>query len=308
MTARTDRDFLKVHLLDTQHIQGLVADHPLMSHAFSIRESQLKERMNAIPLGKVESRAVLFFSGAPVIGSMGIDATFASRVIEPFQKMVEADYAFRWHGRNGARGRKIDQQNSRLMLTGLPRGSFGIELKAAPNDDLFSENELADSLAHVTRFVEASARSDEDFASELTETAPRVVQNLRSFLEVIAKNKAGLRLESGDLRCEMSPGEASKAFERVSETNTSEQTIRLEGLLKGVLLASWDFNFTASSSQEEIAGKLSEDLQVDEVIDYNKRFFNEACVATLLKTLVSFRNGRDRVTYQLIKLETKSEQ
>ncbi len=218
--------------------------------------------------------------------------------MDPFQKMVAADFAYRWHGREAGRGNSQSESHSRLMLCGLPRGSFGLELTAVPNNDLFAEDELADSLSHVTRVVDASVRSDEDFASELTETAPRVVQCLKMFLEVIAKGRAGLRLESGDLRSEMTPEHASRAFERVSETQSAEETVSLTGNLKGVLLDSWEFNF-AMIGGESIKGKIGQELSEDQVIDFNASYFNQPCAATLLKTTVSFRNGRSRVTYQL---------
>lgn len=298
MTTRTDRQFLKVQLLETQRLQQSTAGHPLMSHALAVRERELTEQIQALPLGKKEPRAVLFFSGEPVTGSLGIDAGFAGRVIEPFQKMVAADFAYRWHGRKNGRRNSPSESNSRLMLSGLPRGSFGLELTATPNDDFFVEDELADSLSHVTRVVDASIRSDEDFASELTETAPRVVQNLKSFLEVIAKARAGLRLESGDLRSEMTPIQAARAFERVSETNSVEETVSLAGTFKGVLLDSWEFNFSTTDG-EPIAGKINQELSEDDVIAFNTAYFNQQCVATLSKTTVSFKNGRNRVTYQL---------
>ena len=78
----------------------------------------------------------------------------------------------------------------------------------------------------------------------LDDAAPRVVQNLKSFLEVIAKGKAGLRLESGDFRCEMSQTRAANAFSRVAETTTQEEEVKVAGVLKGVLLESWAFNFS----------------------------------------------------------------
>ena len=159
-----------------------------------------------------------------------------------------ADYADRWHGKVGDRGRRHGEAQSRLLLIGLPRGSFGLELARAENDDLFVDGELADTLAHVTRLVDAAARSDEDFAAELNESAPRVVQNLRSFLEVIAKGKAGLRLESGDYRCEMTPVQANGAFIRVAETTASDETVRVSGILKGVLLESWEFDFSSDDA------------------------------------------------------------
>lgn len=304
MTTRGQRDFLKVQLLDTQRLKGMAGNHPLMSVAFAERERELNEQIAAIPLGSKESRAVLFFSGEPVHGSLGIDATFASRVLEPFQNMVMADYADRWHGAVGTRGRRHGEAHSRLLLSGLSKGSFGLELTKAGSDDLNVDGELADTLSHVTRLVEAAARSDEDFAAGLDQVPPRVVQNLKSFLDVIAKGRAGLRLESGDYRCEMTPDQARDAFIRVTETATNEETIRLTGILKGVLLDSREFNFSLdnTANNDVIAGKIDESLTEEEVIEMNRTFFNQQCAATLQKTTVRFRNGRVRVSYRLLSI------
>lgn len=302
MTTRGQRDFLKVQLLESQRLSHLASGHPLMSSAFAERERMLKQQIDSIPLGSKESRAVLFFSGDPVVGSQGIDAVFASRVLEPFQKMVQADYVNRWNRQGTGRGRRVGDSNSRLMLTGLPRGSFGLELTQSSNDDLFAQNEIADTLSHVTRLVEASARSDEDFASELDEAAPRVVQNLKLFLEVIAKGRAGLRLESGDLRCVMSADQASLAFNRVSETRTDEETEQLVGTFTGVLLDSWMFNFSTDSG-ERIAGKIDQSLREEDLVQFDREYFKQRCIATILKTTVVFKNRRQRVSYQLSNLE-----
>ncbi len=283
----------------------MAAAHPLMSVAFAEREQELQEMIAALPLGGKEARTVLFFSGGPVHGSFGIDAGFAGRVLDPFQNMVKADYADRWHGVLGSRGRRSGETESRLLLTGLPRGSFGLELTRADNDQLFEEGQLADTLAHVTRLVEAAARSDEDFAAQLDETAPRVVQNLRSFLEVVAKGKAGLRLESGDFRCEMNPVQAMEAFNRVADTISTEEEVEIVGVLKGVLLESWRYDFV-SLDGHAVGGKIDQSLSEDQVIGLSKQFFNEQCVAVLLKTTVLFKNGRVRTTYTLKDLKALS--
>lgn len=307
MTTRAQREFLKVQLLETQRLKELVGDHPLMSISFAEREQELKEQIAALPLGNKEARTILFFSGEPVQGSKGIDASFAGRVLEPFQSMVMADYADRWHGVVGSRGRRQGEAQSRLLLTGLPRGSFGLELTRAENDELFEEGQLGDTLAHVTKLVESAGRSDEDFAAELNETAPRVIQNLRAFLEIIAKKKAGLRLESGDFRCVMNPTEANAAFNRVADTVTSEESVNIPGVFKGVLLESWRFDFVTDDNHS-VGGKLGENLTEDQVIAMNHQFFNQRCVASLLKTVVLFKNGRIRTTYVLKSLDALIEE
>lgn len=298
MTTRTQRDFLKVQLLETQRLQEMACDHPLMSVAFAHREREIETELAALPLGAKEPRTVLFFSGEPVVGSLGIDASFAGRVLEPFQSMVMADFADRWHGTVGSRGRRAGEGESRLLLTALPRGSFGLELSRAPDDQLFGEDQLADTLSHVTRLVEAAARSDEDFATALDEAAPRVVQNLRDFLAVVAKGHAGLRLESGDFRCTMTPVEAKAAYDRVAGTITKEDAVDIPGIFKGVLLGSWKFDFVTDENHS-IGGAIDENLTEEQVIALNLKFFNGRCLASLLKTTVQFKNGRMRTTYVL---------
>ena len=306
MTTRAQRDFLKVQLLDTQHLREIAGEHPLMSVALEERERELRGKIAALPLGNKEARTILFFSGDPVQGSVGIDASFAGRVLEPFQSMVMADYADRWHGVVGSRGRRSGEADSRLLLTALPRGSFGLELTRADNDELFEEDQLADTLAHVTKLVESSSRSDEDFAAELDETAPRVIQNLRQFLEVVAKGKAGLRLESGDYRCSMNPIEANEAFNRVAATITNDEPVNIPGVFEGVLLGDWKFNFVTDDNHR-MGGKIDENLTEEQVIALNLEFFNKRCAASLLKTTVLFKNGRVRTTYILKGLAALSE-
>jgi len=199
--------------------------------------------------------------------------------------MVIADYADRWHGVVGSRGRRPGEAQSRLLPTGLPRGSIGLELTRADSDEPFEEGQLADTLVHVTRLMEAAARSDEDFAAELDATAPRVIQNLRNFLEVIAKGKAGLRMESGDFRCTMNPLQANGAFNRVAGTITNEEPVVISGVFKGAVLESWKFDFV-TDEKHSVGGKIDENLTEEQVIVLNRQFFNERCHASLLKAIV----------------------
>src|SRR5690625_999975 len=306
MTIRSKRESLKVQLLETRRMKELAAGHPLMVSAFEEREKELESRIHELPLGDKEAKTILYFSGEPVQGSIGIDASIASRVLEPFQSMVMADYADRWHGIVDSRGQRPGQANSRWFLTALPRGSFGLELTIADSDELFEEDQLADTLAHVTKLVAAAARSDEDFAAELNEAAPRVIQNLQSFLEVIAKGKAGLRLETGDYRCTLSPIQVNDAYDRVAATQSKTTEIKIKGIFKGVLLESWRFDFVDESGFK-ISGRIDDNLSSEQVVKLNRTFFNEDCVAVLDETVVLFRNGRQRTTYMLKDLQQLGE-
>ncbi len=281
----------------------MAAGHPLMAPAFEEREKELQAQIDALPLGEKEARAILFFSGEPVQGSMGIDVTFASGVLDPFQSMVMADYADRWHGVVGTRGPRVGEANSRLLLTALPRGSFGLELTRAESDELFEEDQLADTLAHITKLVESAATSDEEFATELNDTAPRVIQKLRSFLEVVSKGKAGLRMETGDYRCTMDPIRATEAYNRVAGTVETTVEIKIKGVFKGVLLESWRFDFL-NEDGHKISGKIDENLTPEQIAKLSAEFFNQRCLAILDKTTVVFKNGRERTTHVLKDLQS----
>lgn len=50
MTTRSQRDALKVQLLDTRRIKELAADHPLVAPALEEREKDLQAQIHALPL------------------------------------------------------------------------------------------------------------------------------------------------------------------------------------------------------------------------------------------------------------------
>lgn len=306
MTTRTRREFLKVQLLEIDSLLKSVEQHPAMALNLRQRKAEIEDQLAKLPAGRKEPRTVLFFSGTPVRGTIGIDASFVGRVLDPFQNMVKNEHAERWHGTLGTRGRRPGESESRLLLTGLPRGSFGLELTKADNDELFEEDQLSETLAHVTRLVESAAKSDEDFAIELNDASPRVIQNLREFFKVVSEANAGLRLETGDFRCDLSPIQASEAYGRVSDTITNEEVLDVAGTFRGLLLDDWRFNFI-NESGHKIAGKLDENLTKEQATDLQQNFFNQTCSATLLKTTVLFKNGKERTTYILKGLSAKSD-
>lgn len=302
MSYRSIRERLSAQLLDLQRVKKLAAGHPLMMASIAQKEEEISERIASIPHGKKEAKTILSFYGAPVQGSIGIDASFASRVLEPFQAMVMADYADRWYGGLGSRGRRTGETKSKLLLSGLPRGSVGLELTRA-NDDLFPEDNLADTLSHVARLIESSVKSDADFAAEIAQAEPRLISNLKEFLGVISKGDAGLNLETGDIRLLMTPSQAVEAYNRVASARTDENTVEIVGVFKGALLASWDFDFVTDEGYT-IKGKVDEVVSEEQLAGMSKQFLNKTCVAIMLKITVTFRNGVTRIRYVLKGLRT----
>ena len=302
MISRRKREYLKIQLLETQRMLELIGNHPIMSQSLKLKENDLMEQLEKIPVDQKDSKVVLLFNGNPVKGSLGIDAAFAGKVIVPFQNMVTSEFAYRVLGNVGKRGQMNKKAESRLFLTGLPRGSFGIELSKLENDDFFEENIMADTLSHLTKLVESSSKSDEDFAAELEGFTPRTIQSLKDFLKVVSDDNAGVSIESGSIRCEIKPENVKSAFERVSGTSTTEEEIKISGILKGFLLESWKFDFIDNEGNT-ITGRIDENLTENQVSEYMMDYFNKTCTASFKEGKVLFKNGRERISYILSSIE-----
>lgn len=298
MISRRNREYITIQLLETQRMLEMVGNHPIMSISLKQKEKVLLEQLDKIPVDKKDTKVVLLFSGNPVKGSIGIDASFVGKVTVPFQSMVTAEFAHRSDGKVGKRGALNKQNESRLFLTALPRGSFGIELSKLESSDLFEENQMSDSLSHVTKLIESSSKSDEDFAAELDGTTPRTIQSLKEFFKVVSDDQAGVTIESGGIRCELNPQEVKSGYDRVSGTITTETTKTLDGTLKGILLESWKFDFIGEEGNT-ITGRIDENLTEDQVTEFNSKYFNKKCKAVLKEGKVLFKNGSERVSYIL---------
>ena len=298
MSTRRQREFLKAQIVELDRLLESIGDHPLMSPAYRRRKEELENELSNLLVGDKESRTVLFFTGQPIQGSLGIDAGFASRILFSFQNMVSSGHAYLWHDAPGSRGRRGGEKESRLLLTGLPRGSFGLELSNADDVKSSDENQLIETLTQVTRLIASAGRSDEDFATALDMAPDRVIKNLRDFLKTIAKGQAGLRMESGDFRFALSPAQASKAYERVTATTTQNKNIEEKGVFKGLLLESRHFDFT-NDAEKTISGKLDDNLTPGQASKMLHKYLERPCIASMLKTTVRFKTGHTQASYRL---------
>jgi hypothetical protein len=179
-------------------------------------------------------------------------------------------------------------------------GSFGIELSQL-GEELFEDDQIADTLSHVAKLVELSARSDEDFAAQMDEVAPRTVQLLKDFLKVVADEQAGVVIESGGIRCSLEPPEAKVAFDLVAGTETTEDKVDIAGFFKGILLESWRYDFL-DDQNETITGRIDESVSEERATRFLTEFVNKHCIATLQLSKVVFKNGRERTNYSLLDL------
>lgn len=298
MTPREERRFLKRQIAESERLKGFAADHPLMGPLIAQREDELRQQLKDLPAGGREARTVLFFTGDPVYGSKGIDAHFASTVLLPFLEMVKSEYAAEKHGQVGERGPRKDQDEARLLLTGLPRGSFGLELSHPQSEDLFAEEQLSNVLVRLTELFSSAGKSDEDFVHALEEVSPRVYARLPEFFKSIHDHGANIRMQTGDLEFALDRDHVSEAFTRVNSVQQVEREVEKEGVFRGATLDTWKFDFR-TNDDEMITGRLAADLGEATVANMLK-LTNRPSLARLKETKITTQGGAVRTRYELL--------
>jgi hypothetical protein len=274
-----------------------------MSPALGQRKAEFEKQLKELPPPARQPRAVLFFAGGPVVGTRGIDAQFAANIVEHFVQMVKSQYSAVKHGGVGARGVRRGESEARLLLTGTPRGSFGLELSQPDAQDFLAAEQLSDVLAQLTKVIESAGRDDESFAFALDEVSPRVIERLKGFFKVASDNKARMRIVSGDLECQLDEQNVVQAFERVSAADTKDEIVGMPGIFRGATLDTWRFDFRIENG-ENITGRLGEDVTHDQALEMI-HLTDSQCVGTFHQTLVKTRSGMLRTRYELTALTVK---
>jgi hypothetical protein len=304
--SRSDREFIQRQVIEAGHLAQLHGEGSFMAHAWQLRKASLEKELSDVRESIPAPRTVLFFAGGDaVLGSRGIDAAFVADILKPFQEMVKSQFATLRHGRIGRRGPRKNEDEARLFLTGLPRGSFGLELSQPLVEDWVQAQQLSNTLNRLTRAVEAAGKSDEDFANAIEEISPRVLPRLQEFLDVASKHGASMRIESGDLRCALSVEQVAQAKARAATTSTNSVPIVRRGTFRGATLDTWRFDFKPDDGPG-FSGQIGDELSEDQVADMN-RHTNAACEAKLIQTTITPPSGIVRVKFELVDIKPTSE-
>jgi hypothetical protein len=271
---------------------------PLLASRLRGLQKELAE-LEKIPPARPE--AELLFAGGPAFGSAGLDAKFAARVLDDYQDMVANHYSASRHGRVGSRGPRTGEEESRLCLSALPRGSFGLLLTQPQAHDFIAAAQLSDVMDQITSLVEAAASGDAAFTDTVEKFHPRVLTPLKSFLNALEAQNASVVLRTTTRQCTLDIAKVTAAKARVAETKPETDTIRLIGLCRGVLLESWRFDFNPEG-QPPISGVLAESVS-KEAAKAMLALVDQPAKAELTVTRMRTRSGFGRPTYELLSLQ-----
>lgn len=305
MKTRQTREFAQRQVAAMDSFLSWAGDDPLMGPGLRSRREEFSRQAKELPPSPATPRAVLFFTGDPVEGSQGIEVDFMTKVLDHFQQMVKTQYAFEKHGRIGDRARQPGGAEAKLMLTGTPRGSFGLELSQPHSHDLFSSEQLSKSLVQLTQLISAAGEDDETFGVKLDDVTPRVLQRLRRFFKLLSDSRASLRLESGSLAVRMDPSQVKQAAERVASVTTKPEKVQLVGEFRGATLDTWRFDFRTEDGRL-ISGKLSTEITEAAAAEMN-RLTARKCLGWFERVQVIARGGILRERFELLSITAVEE-
>lgn len=227
-------------MLKKLELQALRADMSAIERLLQGRTSeddplgylQLSKRRQALSakLAEVESvvqhkaAVMLFFAGGPVVGSRGIDAAFAGKTVGLFQDLVSKQFAMEEVGELGRRGPVALQPNSDLLVTNVVRGSVGLLLEEADQNDAFADTQLKVVVDHVIDTMAAAAAPAPDaFEQVLEGMAPRFLTALGDFFELMDEQRALLRVVESERELEFNTDAIGRGRERSRAAHIDEQ-------------------------------------------------------------------------------------
>jgi hypothetical protein len=295
------RLFLQSQIVETDRLLGMVGNHPWMAPNLRSRKAEFEAKLRDLPPDAPETKATLYFTGAPVFGSVGIDAEFAANVLSPFSRMVKSQHSAAWRSAVALRRTRRKDLDAKLLLTALPRGSFGLELSPATQDKPDNLRIVADALTNISELIEAAGDTDAAFAEKSAESPSRTLAALRDFLWVMKEQRADVRLVTGQREITLSRDEMEAAFERVRSTVSSEHTDTVAGVSRGIALDSGRFDFRPEEGDDVISGSIADEVEPGQA-ERMALLAYQVCVATIRTTEVQYRDGRTRTTYELLDL------
>lgn len=192
-----------------------------------LRQQEEEERRQAVLLNRFK----LLFGGAPVRGTLGIDAGFGSQAAASFDTLLRAEAAAT--SRDGALEHTGRLPNTELdyMIRDVARGSFGFEYET--KDPTIGKSLVIQVLHEIEQMSNAIASGDGDtFMQAIAETDKRVLNAWQTFVGRLNTSGATFHIEGEDIEFGLrSPSAVARAHQRLSAVQREEQQVDVEGYL-----------------------------------------------------------------------------
>jgi hypothetical protein len=296
MTRKTESDEIRADLATVEALLGAAPEGDILGRrSLTARRDILTQELATLTAhARPSAHAAVYFGGAPVVGSRGIDATFASRALANYEDFVTKIWGQRQHGNLPASGPVRDRHEARLHITGVVRGSFGFELAELEGPTSLEGAPLRDAVDLATRAIIAAGESDDALADAAEDLDGRAFAALREFFTVLKKGGASVRVVTDDLDRSFDVSAVLAAAERTQGTLTEEEDVPIPGEFLGVLPERRTFEFRRDDGTV-LRGRVSEEMPIADLGRLNPNWATKRCIAHLrVVTLTSRTRTRQR--------------
>lgn len=267
-----------------------VLDHMSLESRLRTVEKQLAAITEAQP----PARASLTFRGKPVVGGHGIFAEFGALATKAFVDTVVM-LAAGMAGPLAGVGRIPNREQNQLLITSTATGSFGFELEEYREQSslLDDESAVARALAQTQALLAGTAGTDDELTEAVAGTDRRVINAVRSFLDIMANNEAVCAVDySGHRFSFRDVAEVRRGMERLAQENVHEDEQQLTGEFQGVLPKRRTFEFKLAGEDRVIVGKVGPAISDPDLLNQH---LHQATTISLVAT----RLGNGRPSYVL---------
>jgi hypothetical protein len=263
MIVKLDRDQLAADLAALNSLlESLPHNDYLGRMGLEFRRDEVREQLER--LGNHEerrARVALYLGGEPVVGSMGVQAGFGTKVVGSFQDLMSKV----WGASEGGEqlqpmGPIRDKDASQLHITNLVHGSFGFLLEELDEEgEPLFETPLSKAADQATEYIANFADENEaNFSKVIEDLNPRVFQSLRDFFGYMHKGKATFRLVEGERDEKFDHAAVERAWYRAEASNIDEERVEMRGRLLGVIPMRRRFELEPDGATTIIEGKVGE--------------------------------------------------
>lgn len=228
MMKRLELDSLKADLAAVEALLACrtSADDPIGWIQYSSRKTVLQ-----LQIAEIESKpdhhasVALFFGGRPVIGSRGIIADFAGKMLEQYQEMVSKRNAAIELGEPlSSRGTIPKRANAQMMVTEVARGSFGFVLEEASQDNELVETTLKHVVNDISDLIHKLSQEDEEGFETVAETLDdRLLISIRGFFKTLDDAGATMKLVDGHKEFILQREDVERARARADSMEVAEK-------------------------------------------------------------------------------------
>ncbi len=262
MMLKLESDYLAAEIAGMAQLLNTLSPNDYLGRlGLESRRAALQQRLEALgEAGERRAHVALYFGGDPVIGSMGVEAEFGTKVLGTFQNLITNV----WGSLDGVgiqtMGPIKDKDASQLHITSVVHGSFGFLLEELEGQiEPMFQSPLSQAADRAAEFISTFAGENEATFSQMIDVLnPRVFQTIRQFFETLHKDKATFRLVEGERDEQFDRIAVERAWNRAEASNVLEDRVEMRVRLLGVLPMKRRFELESRETGTIIEGKVGE--------------------------------------------------